>query len=451
MKSLSKSKMWLFAVGQFGWAMLSGLISNWLVYFYQPDAAAQSAGQTLFIPQGRVIFAVFTVIGAITALGRVFDAVTDPWIASMSDRCKSSLGRRIPFMKWAALPLSLSTVLVFCAPVGKTSWINVIWLFVFIMCYYLSITTYCTPYNALIPELGHNQKERLDISTAISLTFIVGTAFAYAAPVIWGTLEKSMERVTAMRVTFSILAVIAFICMLIPVFAIKEKEYVQSKPAEGPALSSLVKTFRNKEFRIFVGSDIFYWIALTMFQTGLPFFVTSLLRLPENMSTAYFVAMTALSLVFYIPVNILTKRFGKKRLVVIAFAMFAVAFGYTACMGSSIGIPPSIQGFILVVAAAFPMAVFGILPQAMVADISEYDSRKTGENREGMFYAARTFAFKMGQSISMLLFTALATIGGSSGMGYRVVAAVSAVLALSGGVILLFYNEAKLNHIIQEP
>ena len=451
MKSLSKSKMWLFATGQFGWSMLSGLISNWLVYFYQPDAAAQSAGQTLFIPQGRVIFAVFTVIGAITALGRVFDAVTDPWIASMSDRCKSSLGRRIPFMKWAALPLALSTVLVFCAPVGKTSWINVIWLFVFIMFYYLSITTYCTPYNALVPELGHDQKERLDISTAISLTFIVGTAFAYAAPVIWGALEGSMGRVVAMRVTFSILAVIAFICMLVPVFAIKEKEYVQSKPAEGPALSSLIKTFRNREFRIFVGSDIFYWIALTMFQTGLPFFVTSLLELPENMSTAYFVAMTALSLVFYIPVNMLTRRFGKKRLVVIAFTMFAAAYGYTACMGSTIGIPSAVQGFILVVVAAFPMAVFGILPQAMVADISEYDSRKTGENREGMFYAARTFAFKMGQSISMLLFTALATIGGSSGTGYRVVAAVSAVLALSGGVILLFYNEAKLNHVIQEP
>ena len=42
--------MWLLAVGQLGWAMLSGLISNWLVYFYQPDEAAQAAGQTLFIP-----------------------------------------------------------------------------------------------------------------------------------------------------------------------------------------------------------------------------------------------------------------------------------------------------------------------------------------------------------------------------------------------------------------
>ena len=113
-----------------GWAMLSGLISNWLVYFYQPDETAQSAGQTIFIPQGRAILGVFTIIGAITA-GRILDAVTDPWIASLSDKCKSKLGRRIPFLNWAALPLAFSTVMVFCAPVGHTSAFNTIWLFLY--------------------------------------------------------------------------------------------------------------------------------------------------------------------------------------------------------------------------------------------------------------------------------------------------------------------------------
>lgn len=447
MKSLSKGKMWLLAVGQLGWAMLSGLISNWLVYFYQPDETAQAAGQTLFIPQGRVLLGVFTIIGAITALGRIFDAVTDPWIASLSDKCKSKLGRRIPFLKWASLPLAFSTVMVFCAPVGRITIINVVWLLFFTLSYYLAITAYCTPFNALIPELGHSQQERLDISTAISLTFIVGTALAYVAPVIWGLMEPSIGRVPAMRVTFAILGVIAFICMQVPVFAIKEKEYVNSQPAGGTAFSSLVKTFKNREFCIFVGSDIFYWIGLTMFQTGLPFFVTSLLGLSENMSTIFFVAMTALSLVFYVPVNLLTKKFGKRNLVLTAFLIFAICFGYTALMGKGLIIPPVVQGFILVVAAAFPMAIFGILPQAMVADISESDARKTGENREGMFYAARTFAFKLGQSVSMLLFTALATIG-SGGNGYRVVAAVSCALALIGGIILIFYNEKKINRII---
>lgn len=445
MKKLSTGKMWLFAVGQLGWSMMSGLISNWLVYFYQPDMAAQNAGQMIFVPQGLVVLGIFTVVGAITALGRVFDAVTDPWIASLSDKCKSKEGRRIPFLKWAALPLALTTVLVFCAPIGHSSALNVIWLLVFVMAYYLSITAYCTPYNALIPELGHDQTERLNISTAISLTFILGTAFAYVAPVIWGALEGDMGRVPAMRLTFAIMAVIAFFCMLIPAFAIREKDYVEVKPSEDSALSSLIKTFRNRDFRIFVASDIFYWIALTMFQTGLPFFVTSLLELPENMSTVYFVAMTVLSLVFYVPINMISKKIGKKKMVLLAFFLFTAAFLYTAFIGSGFGISPTAQGFILVVAAAFPMAVFGILPQAMVADVSQSDAKRTGENREGMFYAARTFAFKLGQSISMLIFTALATIGAGSGQGYRVVAATASALALIGGIILVFYNERKVN------
>ena len=50
-----------------------------------------------------------------------------------------------------------------------------------------------------------------------------------------------------------------------------------------------------------------------MFQTGLPFFCTSLLKLPETMTTLYFVGMTALSLVFYIPVNKLTPKLGKEK------------------------------------------------------------------------------------------------------------------------------------------
>ena len=56
MKKLSTAKIWQFAAGQFGWAMLSGIISNWLVYFYQPDQVAISQGQTVFIPQGLVVF-----------------------------------------------------------------------------------------------------------------------------------------------------------------------------------------------------------------------------------------------------------------------------------------------------------------------------------------------------------------------------------------------------------
>ena len=276
MKKLTTGKIWQFAAGQFGWALLSGLISNWLVYFYQPDEVAVSQGQTVFVPQGLVIFGVFTVIGGITAFGRIFDAVTDPMVASWSDRCRAKEGRRIPFLKWASFPLALSTVLVFWSPVNGLSRINGVFLFVMVLVYYFSITAYCTPYNALIPELGHTQKERLDISTVISFTFIAGTAVAYLAPVLWGFLIPALGRVNAIRTTFAVMAVIAFICMQVPVWTIREKDYVNVAPTGDSALRSLAATFRNREFCKFVGSDIMYWIGLTMFQTGHPFFFTGI-------------------------------------------------------------------------------------------------------------------------------------------------------------------------------
>ena len=448
MKKLTTGKIWQFAAGQFGWAMLSGIISNWLVYFYQPDEAAISQGQSVFIPQGLAILGIITVIGGITALGRVFDAFTDPMIASLSDRCTLKNGRRIPFLKWASLPLALATVLVFWSPVNEKSWINAVFLLVMVLAYYLFITAYCTPYNALISELGHTQQERLNISTAISFTFIAGTAVAYLAPAIWGIFVPALGRVGAIRLTFTVMAAVAWICMLVPVFCIREKEYVNTVPVQESAFHSLAATFRNGEFRKFVGSDIFYWIALTMFQTGLPFFVTSLLKLPEMMTTLYFVGMTALSVLFYLPVNKLTPKFGKKRMLLFAFVMFSTAFFYTGFMGKIPFLSAAAQGFVLMVFAALPMAIFGILPQAMVADIAESDSVTTGSNREGMFFAARTFAFKLGQSLSMLIFTAVSTIGTATGAGYRIAAFGAALFCGIGAVLLVFYNENKINAVI---
>ena len=157
MKSLTKSKIWLFAVGQFGWALLSGLIGTYLVNFYLPGDADIAAGQPILIPQGRVIFGFLTVIGLVTALGRLFDAVTDPLVASFSDKCKSKDGRRIPFIKAFAIPFAVATVLVFCAPFPTTETgkiLNAVWLCVMVLAYYLFIfnASSAPPHSMTVPE-----------------------------------------------------------------------------------------------------------------------------------------------------------------------------------------------------------------------------------------------------------------------------------------------------------
>ncbi|MCI2047273.1 MAG: MFS transporter [Faecalibacterium sp.] len=438
MKPVTNKMLWLFAVGQFGWSLLSGVITNWLVFFYQPSAETVSAGQTLFITQGAV-FLGLTVLGLITAVCRIFDAVTDPWVASLSDRCKSKAGRRIPFLRGAALPFAAVTVLVFMAPVSGVSLWNNFYLLAALVLFYLFLTLYCTPFNALIPELGKTPKDRINVSTYISVTFFLGTGTAYLLPNVAGAFAPRFGYVGSLRITVAIFAVVALAAMLVPALTLKEAEFADTTPSQTPGVKSLVKTFRNKEFQTFVKSDILYWIALTIFQTGLPFYITVLMKLDAGMSFVLFALMTLLSLVFYVPVNLLAKKWGKKKLVSFAFLFFSAVFLLTTFSGMA-GFTGLGCGLIVSGLAAVPMAVLGILPQAVVADIAEADAVTTHENREGMFYAARTFAFKLGQSAAMLIFTALAGIG-QNGFGYRVSAVVAAVLCLAGGLVFLKYHE----------
>ena len=459
MKRLTKKQMIIFSIGQLGWSTLSGIIGAWFVTFYLPTQGDIEAGATQYIQPGLVVLGFLTILGLITALSRVFDAVTDPLIASLSDRSTNPRGRRIPFMQYAAIPLSIVTVLLFCAPVEAISGINVAWISVFVVLFYLFMTMYCTPYNALISEFGKTQDDRMFISTAISLTFFVGTMLAYTPFVFAGMLREAVGFGWSYRICFIVLAVISCFCMLLPTFLLKEKEFVDTQPSTSNMVKSLAATFKNRDFRVFAGSDIMYWVGLTLFQTGLPFFVKVSMGLDESMTMIFMGGMTVLSACFYPFVTGFVNKWGKKKLVVFAFLGLSFTYLITALIGI-LPLPGMIFGVVICVLAAFPMALLGIIPQSIVADVAEADGIDTGENREGMFFAARTFAMKWGQALAMLIFTSLAIIGTTqnansneitaSPLGLRIVAIVALAFCALGALILSRYNEKKIMKTINE-
>lgn len=454
MKRLTKKTIVQFALGQLGWSILAGIITNLLVNFYFPDATDSVMQKHLYITQGAV-FLGLTVIGLITAFGRVFDAITDPFIASKSDQCKHKLGRRIPFMRYSALPFAIITVLIFCCPVNKISGINVLWLTITLILFYLCMTSYCTPYNALIPVLGKHPKDRMNISTAISITYIVGTGFAFSAKMVWQAVAAAtgMDIVLAARLVLAVLAVLALICMWIPAFGINENDYTQDSAeiVDEGMFKALGKTFSNREFRVFVFSDILYWIGITIFNTGFIYYVENLLK--TNNYMILFLLMTFVSFICYVPVNIITQKVGKKKMVITGFLLFGVAFLVASFSGKQTAIPNEIYGMIIAVLVGIPLSILGIVPQAIVADIAEADEYDTNENHDGMFFAARTFAFKIGQGVAMIIFTSVAAIGQyqdaagnmvSTGSGYRITLIIALVFAVLGAVVLFFYNEPKV-------
>ena len=441
-RRLTKKEMWIFAIGQLGWSILGGIINTWLVTFYLPTKTSVEQGAKFYIPTGLVIFGVLTVLGLITFICRIFDAVTDPWIASLSDRSKNPKGRRIPFMQKAAIPFALITVLVFFAPVEAISTINIVWVLVFLILFYLFMTMYCTPYNALISEFGKTQEDRMYISTAISLTFFFGTLIAYLPFVFASFLQSAVSYAWSYRILFIVLAAVALVCMLIPCMKLKEKDFVDAQPSESNAMKSLAKTFRNRNFRRFAASDIAYWIGLTLFQTGLPFFVKVSMQLDEFYTTVFLGGMTVLSACFYPFVSKMVSKHGKKKLVIIGFFGLAVAYVITALIGVVPGLTGIVPGVLIVIVAAFPMALLGIIPQAIVADVAEQDSVVTGEKREGMFFAARTFAFKMGQALALVVFTSVTVA--ETAASYRQTALIATITCLIGALLFFLYNEKMI-------
>ena len=151
-KPITNKLLWIFAIGQFGWSLLSGVITNWMVFYYTGVPTADSPNTGIFagsITQSP-IFLSLTLFGLVMAVGRIFDAVTDPLIAGWSDRSNYKGGRRIPFMRTIAIPFALVTIGVFVIPQTKSSGLNDALLFLLIMTFYLFMTIFCTPYNALI-------------------------------------------------------------------------------------------------------------------------------------------------------------------------------------------------------------------------------------------------------------------------------------------------------------
>ncbi|MBR4424811.1 MAG: MFS transporter [Oscillospiraceae bacterium] len=461
-KPITNKLLWIFAVGQFGWSLLSGIISTWLVHLY---TGVHSPGETngifgQFITQSPILASV-TLFGLITMVGRLFDAVTDPLVASWSDRAAFKGGRRIPFLRAAAIPFALVTVAVFVLPQTASLAANNAIMFALLMLFYLLMTIYCTPYNALIAELGDTQKHRINVSTYISFTYIAGFSLATLVPSLAGALEgMAGSQENALRIAIGLMCALAAVAMLVPALYIRERDYIEGKPVQSPVFRSLVLTYRNRQFRRFVYADVIYFFAVTLFQTGLADFETRLMGIPAENTFLLTVVMTVVSLCLYPLVNRLAPKLGKKRIIVVGFFAYAAVFFLTSVAGTGMS-----WGFLVAVTAGIPMAILGILPQACVADVSELNTLETGEDRSGMFFAARTFAMKLGQALSMLIYTSITAAAvaivqeHTDGAGverltdelqlqiqgpYRTAAIVATAACLIGAVLFLFYNEREI-------
>jgi Na+/melibiose symporter-like transporter len=233
--------------------------------------------------------------------------------------------------------------------------------------------------------------------------------------------------------------------MLLPILFIDENKYSKQEPNNEKIFEALVSALKNKDFRLFTISDLAYWVAITIASTGLVYYVTILLGLKESFTSFLQIVMFGLSFLFYIPTNIIARKTGKKRLLNVAFVLFIVVYAYILFLGK-LPLGAEVQAYLVVIMMAIPLAVFGILPNAIIGDISEADAKVSGHHKTAIFYGARTFMSKLGQMVGGLVFPSLLLLGSTpqNDIGVRLTGIAAIVFVVIGLLFFLRYDEKKI-------
>src|SRR5476651_2434124 len=434
-----------YASGMIGWSIMTNIIIVMLPYFYLPPS---NAGLKPLIPQ-LMLFGVLNIMSVIAASGRFVDAIFDPFIASLSDKSNNPKGRRIPIMKWAILPAVIFCCLTFYPLEKAESLHNAFWLTFTLICFFMGVTTYIIPYNALLPELTDTAAEKVKLSSFQQVGFVIGiiiSALVNNFADLVQSLFKVVNRDIAVQYTIWGLCVFAGLVMLVPVLAIDEKKYAVGKPSHLPIFFAIRKTFSQRNFKYYLISDFSFYMALSIISSGLLFFVTVLLKLPESMGGLLMFTMVMASLLFYPLINYLSKKIGKKPIVLFSFALLSVIFVAISFLGK-FPISAKAQIYILLLSASFPLASLGILPNAILAEIAQRDAKKTGENREGMFFAVKYLFVKLGQTMGIALFAFLTVYGKDPGndLGLRLNGICGFVLCLVAFIFFTRFKEQKVS------
>lgn len=445
---LPRSVILALSAGFLGMSVLMNLLNVILVFFYLPP---ETAGLPSLVTDATVL-GVLNVVALIAAAGRLTDSVTDPLIAAWSDRSTHRRGRRIPFMAVGMVPAALATTLMFVPPVnGESGW-NIVWLLGVQVVLYVALTAYATPAFALVADLGADPAERLKLATWTSVAWaiglVVGAQIFFIAPVF----EGLFDTYRAWQASIALVCLIALAFMIIPVLFIDEPRWSRNEPTTMPLLQSLRTVLGNPFFRFYAAADFSYFAGLAIIQTGVLFYVTVLLELEEWFSSVLLVLMVVVSaFLFPLVAGWARRQGGGKRLTIYAFLIASMVFLTISALGLTDRVP-FLQAALPIAVFALPFAILSVMPQWILADISEHAARTGGEAMAGMFYATRTFLQKLATTLGVVMFALLLQFGRDvdDDLGVRLTGIGGAILYFVAALLFSRYDEVRLQRELAE-
>lgn len=348
-------------------------------------------------------------LGAILLITRLFDGITDPLAGYLSDRTRSRLGPRKPWIVAGGIIATISCYFWF-RPAADT---GPLYFLLWSIGVYIGWTLMEIPHSAWLAELTQDYDERSRLSSYRTAAVYVGYVLFFCAPLLpfFATTEITPE-VTS----FVSWAVIALLIVSVPIMAWKvpSGELVMT---DRPRLKEiLLGMWRNRPFHIFFGCMLAGNVASGMVGALYFFFMDAYLGIADKI---VFVALgtSALGVVssqFWPPVMALIGKHG---------ALAASATGAILTLAIMAFIPPGPLAFplMLVIFACSSVTATGqmVSNMAIMADVVDYDELRTGKNNAASYYSFNAFIAKFGVAIGGGLSLVIAGLFGFDPNGHN--------------------------------
>jgi GPH family glycoside/pentoside/hexuronide:cation symporter len=415
----------LYSASSLGGEALSYSRGVWLVYYYAPPADADIER---LLPLGLV--------GALLTAGRLLEAFDDALIGWWSDRTRSRLGRRLPFILGATPGWVLFAFLLFTPPEAGTAG-TALYLFFILEAYYLFSTLSGGPYEALLPELATRSQDRVSI---VGIRVYFGAAGGFIGAGASGLLVDHVG-FAPMALAMSGLALVSRYAGMIGVWR-RAKSSVAT--ADIPFRQALGATFENRPFLFFLPTFVLFQTGLQLLLGSLPYFVNSVLGVEEE--GTWVAALTATAIATVVVTIPLYARFAartsKRHAYSTAMLGASGVFPVFAVVGLLPAIPTEAQVVIFMALAGLPIAGVYLFPAALMADICDYDNVRTGLRREGMYYGAQNLVEKIATSVGPGLLALLLLAGNTASdpTGIRLVGPAAGALVFVGFLLFRFYD-----------
>lgn len=322
-------------------------------------------------------------IGAVFLFGRLWDAISDPLIGTLSDRTRTRFGRRRPYMVAGCVLFAVASALLFFPP----DRISPAYLGIALFLCYLGWTMVQIPFLAWSGELSRDYNERTRIVSFQQIAMAVAVAAVLILPTVVDQVRPGDGRFKlTMLGGFILVTLVPGLLLTLSAFREPPLPPTSAQPRPSAGIGFL---FRDRLLLRVLGSDFAVTLAQYLRMSLFVFFVVFYMGLPQWASGLFLFQFVVA--IFAGPIWLkVGYRLGKHRAAVLGECLQVLVN-----LGLLFIAPGNIALLVFLTAAQGLTQNSGNqMLRAIVADVADQHRLETGADRTGLFFSVFSLSGK---------------------------------------------------------